>query len=73
MISDRIQLSGEYLELYKKIKVDSCPYCGSKRFIKHSRYKYTQRYRCTSCLRTFIPSTGTSLHYIKNKDLFIDY
>ncbi|MFQ3579613.1 MAG: hypothetical protein SNJ71_05685 [Bacteroidales bacterium] len=60
--------------LYReKIAVKCCPWCGSKDYIKHARYKYTYRYKCKSCRRTFLPSTGTSIHYIHKKDIFVEY
>ncbi len=66
--------SKELLNIYQKvIKVRHCPWCGSEEFVKHGKYKYTYRYKCKSCRRTFLPSTGTSLHYIHKKDLFISY
>ncbi|HOK37359.1 MAG TPA: hypothetical protein P5538_01445 [Bacteroidales bacterium] len=74
MNKDFQNISSELLEIYsKKLKVKSCPHCKSKRFIKHSRYKYTQRFKCLDCGRTFLPSTGTSLHYLHKKEVFIEY
>jgi len=74
MKKDFQNISSELLEIYsKKLKVNSCPHCNSKRFIKHSRYKYTQRFKCLECGRTFIPSTGTSLHYLHKKEVFLEY
>jgi transposase-like protein len=55
------------------IVVKYCPWCGSKDYIKYGRYKYTYRYKCKRCMRTFLPSTGTSIHYIHKKDTFIEY
>ncbi len=74
MKKDFQNISPELLEIYsKKLKVNSCPHCKSKRFIKHSKYKFTQRFKCLDCGRTFIPSTGTSLHYLHKKEVFIEY
>ena len=56
-----------------KINVSKCPYCSSKGFIKHGRYKDTMRYKCKSCNKTFLPSTGTSLHYINKRDCFMEF
>ena len=54
-------------------EVDSCPHCQSKKIIKHSKYKDTQRYKCKSCNRTFIPTTGTLIHNIKKRKEFSEY
>lgn len=71
MISSTTQ---KLINIYSNvIKVEHCPWCGSKRFIKHGKYKYTYRYRCKECNRTFLPSTGTSLHYLHKKEVFIEY
>jgi len=62
------------VNLYSSVlEVTHCPYCNSQKFYRHGRYKYTERYRCCSCKRTFIPSTGTSIHYLKKKVVFIEY
>jgi len=57
------------------IKVDTCPYCGSLRFRKHGHYKKTSynRYKCKECDRTFIPSSGTVIHYINNREKFFEF
>ena len=60
--------------LYReKIVVKCCPWCGSNDYIKHARYKFTYRYKCKNCRRTFLPSTGTSIHYIHKKETFVEY
>lgn len=62
------------VNLYSSVlEVTNCPYCNSSKFYRHGRYKYTERYRCCNCRRTFIPSTGTSIHYLKKKVVFIEY
>ena len=58
---------------FSVLEVTHCPYCNSTKFYRHGRYKYTERYRCCHCKRTFIPSTGTSIHYLKKKVTFIEY
>jgi transposase-like protein len=50
-----------------------CPHCQSKKIIKHSYYKDNQRFKCKSCNRTFIPTTGTLVHNIKKRDQFSEY
>jgi transposase-like protein len=67
-------VSKELLNIYQKvINVKHCPWCGSLEFVKHGKYKFTVRYKCKNCKKTFLPSTGTSLHYIHKKDLFLSY
>lgn len=67
-------VSQKLLNIYRhKLKVKNCPYCNSTHFKKHGKYKYTHRYKCKICNKTFIPSSGTSLHYLHKKDLFIEY
>jgi transposase-like protein len=66
--------SKSIIDLYQKVfQVKNCPWCGSEQFIKHAKYHYTYRYKCKKCKRTFLPSTGTSIHYIHKKDQFYDY
>jgi len=62
------------VEFYNStIKVNTCPYCNSSSFYRHGKYKFTYRYKCRECKKTFIPSTGTSIHYLKKKKVFLDY
>ena len=66
--------SPRVISLYKEVlEVRACPYCNCKDFYVHGKYKQTLRYRCRSCRRTFLPSTGTSIHYLHKKDTFLDY
>lgn len=68
------EASQKLVNIYKyKLEVKNCPYCNSSDFKKHGRYKYTNRYKCKKCNKTFLPSSGTSLHYIHKKDVFLDY
>lgn len=50
-----------------------CVHCNSKHIIKHSMYKNTQRYKCKSCNRTFLPTTGTLTYQIKKPEKFALY
>ncbi len=50
-----------------------CPHCDSDNIIKHSRYKNTQRYKCKTCERTFLPTTGTLTYQIKKPEKFALY
>ena len=54
-------------DLYKDKKFECCPHCNSIHFIKHSKYKRIQRYKCSECQRTF-SSTTNSLWYYSKKD-----
>ena len=66
--------SPRVISLYREVlEVRACPYCNCKEFYVHGKYKQTFRYRCRSCRRTFLPSTGTSIHYLHKKDTFLDY
>jgi Transposase and inactivated derivatives len=56
--------------LYKNKKIDSCPICGGKKYIKHGTYKGIQRYKCKECMKTFSTSTNSLWSYSK-KDLNI--
>jgi len=53
--------------------VSKCPYCDGKKFIKHARYKGTFRFKCKTCNKTFLPTTGSSMHYINKRVEFIQY
>jgi len=53
--------------------VSKCPYCDGKNFIKHARYKGTFRFKCKTCNKTFLPTTGSSMHYINKRVEFIQY
>lgn len=56
---------------FVNIPVTKCPYCGSERFVKYGKYINTARYRCKECRRTFLPTSGTSIHYINKKEKFL--
>lgn len=53
--------------------ISNCPHCNSNKIIKHSKYRDTQRYRCKSCDKTFLPTTGSLIHHIKKPDKFAQY
>ncbi|HPD24278.1 MAG TPA: hypothetical protein PK285_07755 [Bacteroidales bacterium] len=53
------------------IPIKECPHCGSKHFIKFGKYVNVSRYRCKKCCRTFIPTSGSSIHYINKKEKFL--
>ena len=56
-----------------KKELNRCPHCQSKKIIKYSYYKDTQRYKYKSCNGTFIPTRGTLAHNIKKRDKFSEY
>ena len=67
----KLMQKGATVEYNKE--VSCCPHCQSQKIIKHGYYKDTQRYKCKSCNRTFIPTTGTLIHNIKKRDKFSEY
>lgn len=77
--STSIQSKYFLLELQKleklsaEIKVDNCIYCKSFNVIKHGKYKHLHRYKCKNCKRTFIPTTGTTIHYLNKRVKFLEY
>lgn len=48
----------------------ACAHCASSRVTKWGRFRGRQRYRCTSCERTFSTFTGTPLWHLKRVDLW---
>ena len=53
------------------LPINECPHCGSNHFVKFGKYVNVSRYRCKRCRRTFIPTSGSSIHYINKKDKFL--
>lgn len=72
-ISDEVDIRSTML--FKEIKntVSSCPHCGSNNFIKWSKYKDTQRFKCKECNSTFLPTTGTPIHWQKKPKVFLRF
>ncbi len=60
-------------KLSADLKVDYCIYCKSYNIIKHGKYKHLHRYKCKNCKRTFIPTTGTTIHYLNKRVKFLEY
>lgn len=53
-------LSEEELALFNDLKIEVCPFCGSKRITKNGHTKKgLQRFKCNSCNRRFNMLTGT--------------
>src|SRR5690554_3602206 len=53
------------------LPISGCPHCGSAHFVKFGKYVNVSRYRCKECRRTFIPTSGSSIHYINKKEKFL--
>lgn len=62
-----------YHEIEVPRVIKCCVHCQSEKIIKHSMYKSTQRYKCNSCKRTFLPITGTLTYQIKKPNQFALY
>jgi transposase-like protein len=52
-------------EIYKSRKIECCPSCGGKQYIKHGMYKNIQRYKCKECGKTFSKTTNLLWSYSK--------
>jgi len=50
-----------------------CPHCESLQYRKNGKDKEIQKYKCTSCNRSFTAYTGTWLAHIHKKHLLIPY
>ena len=59
-------------KLLKEIEnaVSSCPHCGSNNFIKWSKYKDTQRFKCKECNSTFLPTQELTFIGRRNRKCF---
>ena len=55
--------------------VDSpeCPHCHSSEINRHGKTGDSQRYKCKSCHKTFVATTGTPLHRLRRKELWNEY
>ncbi len=77
LLQEQILLKTKKLkkEIYTKLneQVQICPHCGGKHFVKWGRYKDMNRFMCKDCHRTFIPTTGTAIHWSKKPDEFINF
>ena len=51
----------------------SCPHCNSEKIIGFGHYKYSKRFRCKSCTKTFNEMTGTPMANLKKADEFSHY
>ena len=69
------QIEIQKQDIHKQVaeQVNECPHCHSKKIIGWGKYKEMKRYMCKSCSRTFIPTTGTVIHYLKKPNAFLNY
>jgi len=56
-------------EHINQIQVRKCPRCGDTHIILNGRRKGVQNYKCKKCHKNFNEFTGTTIAYIKKKDL----
>lgn len=54
-------------------RVLHCPHCASSTLQRWGHLGLRQRYRCRGCDRTFNEFTGTALHRLKRKDLWLAF
>lgn len=72
---DSISLSSETATLIEAARAKSlaCPHCACTRFHLHGHAHGLQRYRCTSCNKTFNPLTKTPLAHLRHKGQWLTY
>lgn len=51
----------------------SCPYCSSQSYQKWGMRSGLQRYRCSTCERTYNALTGTPLARLRHKEVWTDF
>ena len=56
-------------EHINQIQVRKCPRCGDTHIILNGKRKGVQNYKCKKCHKNFNEFTGTTIAYIKKKDL----
>jgi transposase-like protein len=56
-------------EHINQIQVRRCPRCGDAHIILNGKRKGVQNYKCKKCHKNFNEFTGTTIAYIKKKDL----
>ena len=56
-------------EHINQIQVRRCPRCGDTHIILNGKRKDVQNYKCKKCHKNFNEFTGTTIAYIKKKDL----
>ena len=77
LLRERISLetANKEKEIYTKLseQVKSCPSCNSENYIKWGHYRNMNRFMCKDCKQTFIPTTGTAIHWSKKPNEFINF
>lgn len=84
LINSNRETNSNYLinnSSYKKLetntcKIEKCPYCNNKDFIKYGMYKNIQRYRCKddTCGKTFTDEIYNKFRYSKKfKERYAEY
>ena len=53
--------------IYDKRKMDECPNCKSKIYIKYGKFNGIQRFKCKECKKTFSLATNSIWSYSKKK------
>ena len=64
------------IDILKDVKVNNCPHCKGKNYIKHGKYRGIQRFRCTNelCRKTFSSKTNTLFYNSKKSiDIWLKY
>lgn len=54
-------------DIYSKRKVEVCPHCESKMYIKYGKFNGIQRFKCKNCKKTFSLTTNSVWSYSKKK------
>ena len=54
-------------DIYSKRKIEVCPHCKSKRYIKYGKFNGIQRFKCKECKKTFSSATNSVWSYSKKK------
>lgn len=50
-----------------------CPHCASGHVVRYGKRSGVQRYQCKTCMRTFTDFTGTVLHGLRRRDLWLRF
>jgi len=73
LLKDLSSLKNKRLTKSKKSTIVGCPYCKQSDIIKDGKHKGSQRYKCKSCNRNFMATTGSAYYGIKKRDKFFEY
>lgn len=57
----------------KQIQQLNCPHCGTERLVSNGKQKGVQRYLCRVCNKNFSEYTGSSVAFLKKRDLWSSY